>query len=398
MDARSHARRAMCLALVAGTVATVAAAADAQAPAPCNNTPQITDALADGHHDGTDVLAGWFSEASGGLQAVIQVRSGIWAAQHSDATVNGAGYAMLFTVGGSTRYVRLTAGLDGTLTYDYGTYTGPATFTTQGAATTGSVVYAFPGTVTIDVPAALGTTPGTVLAGPYVLTYDGIVNGVPTPVDQAPGGVLPDDPARGADYVVGSCVPAAVTAPGAPGPVAGGVTSVLLKAPGRLVGGGTATITGSVLPPRPGLDVRLSRRGVTTAFSHVTTAADGSFKFKIPVRESTEVRATAGAIGSSTLTIGVASKVRVRVRRLRGGVVVIAGTYAPALPGRALLLGRFSARPKATRSVRGGRFSFRLRRARAPRGALQVVLVPARKRAGRATSNTVTLIKGVDAS
>ncbi|MEA2151174.1 MAG: hypothetical protein QOD69_3004 [Solirubrobacteraceae bacterium] len=396
MSARAHARRACILALAAGVVVTAASVAGAQAPAPCNNAPQITDAVADGHHDGTDVLAGWLSEAGGGLQAVIEVRSGIWVAQHSDATVNGAGYAMLFTVGASTTYVRATAAPDGTLAYDYGTYTGPSTFTTQGTATTGSVVYAFPGTVTIDIPAALGATPGTVLGSPYVLTYDGIVAGVPTPVDHAPGGVLPDDPARGADYVVGSCVAAGAGAPGTPGAPGGGpgnVTAVLLKAPKRLNGGGTATITGSVLPAQPGLDVTLSRRGASTAFSHVRTAANGTFTFKVPVREITEMRATAGGIASNTLTVDVATKLRVRVRRLRGGNVGIDGTYAPALPGKALLLGRFSAKPKATRSIKGGRFSFRFSRARAPRGSLQVVVVPSRGRAGRVTSNTVTLIK-----
>jgi hypothetical protein len=397
MGARAHARRACILALAAGVVITVASVAGAQAPAPCNDAPQITDVLGDGHHDGTDVLAGWFSEAGGGLQAVIQVRSGIWVAQHSDATVNGAGYAMLFTVGASTMYVRATAALDGTLAYDYGTYTGPSTFATQGAATTGSVVYAFPGTVTIDIPAALAAAPGTVLGSPYVLTYDGIIGGVPTPVDHAPGGVVPDDPARGADYVVGSCVAAGGTVTGAPVTPGGGtgdITAVLLKAPKRLNGGGTATITGSVLPAQPGVDVKLSRRGVTTAFSHVRTAADGTFKFKVAVREITEVRATAGAIRSNTLTVDVATTVRVRVRHLRGGVVGIDGTYAPALPGKALLLGRFSARPKATRSINGGRLRFRFSRARAPRGSLQVVVVPSRNRAGRVTSNTVTLIKG----
>jgi hypothetical protein len=399
MGARAHARRACILALAVGSVVIGDSVAVAQAPPPCNNAPQITDALGDGHHDGTDVLAAWFSEAGGGLQAVIQVRSGIWVPQHSDATVNGSGYAMLFALGGDTKYVRASAAPDGTMTYDYGTYTGPSTFTTTGDATTGSVVYATGGTVTIDIPAALGATPGAVLGSPFVLTYDGIVLGVPTPVDHAPGGQLPDDAARGADYVVGSCAATAgpgVTGPGTGAPASGAtgnVTAVRLTAPKRLVGGGTAAIAGSVVPAQAGLDVRLSRHGIATAFSHAKTAANGTFRFTVPVREITEVRATAGGINSDTLTVDVASKVRVHVRRLRGGIVGIDGTYSPALPGRALLLGRFSAKPKATRSIKGGRFGFRFSRARAPRGSLQIVVVPSRGRAGRATSNTVTLIK-----
>ena len=79
---------------VRGPPATTAAAAP---PAPCNNAPQITDANGDGHHPATDVLAAWFSEAAGHLQAVIQVRAGTWVAEHDDAEVNGSGYALVFT-------------------------------------------------------------------------------------------------------------------------------------------------------------------------------------------------------------------------------------------------------------------------------------------------------------
>jgi hypothetical protein len=222
-------------------------------------------------------------------------------------------------------------------------------------------------------------------------------------VDQAPGGVLADDPARGADYVVGSCALGAGAGigggPGATGAAgagaagtgaSGSVSSVLLRAPKRLVGGGTATITGRIVPARAGVDVAVVRRGAALVSSHTRTAANGSFKVRVRVRETVQVRATAAGRRSDTLTVTVTSKVHVRVKRLAGGVVGISGTYAPALPGKALLLGRFSAKPVATRTVRGGRFSFRLRRSRVPRGGLQVVVVPSRNRAERATSNTVT--------
>jgi hypothetical protein len=399
MRARALARRAVSiLAVAAASVLGAAGMAAADVPPPCNGAPQVTDATGDGHHPSSDVLSAWLSEASGHLQAVIQVHAGDWKPEHTDADVNGSGFAMVFSLAGRTDYVRVRAAPDGTLTYDYGTYASGA-FTTLGA-TTGSAVYGVGGTATIDVPPALGAGPGQVVGSPFVLTYDGIVGGVPTWVDHAPGGTLPDDVARGADYVVGSCVGAGAgigagtigAGPnGAGGGLAGPVTSVLLKAPERLVGGGTATFTGRIFPARARVDVAVARRGATTTIAHTRTSATGTFKVTVPVRETVEVRATAGGRRSATLTVTVASKVRVHVKRLAGGLVRIDGTYAPGLPGKALLLGRFSAKPTATRNIRNGRFSFRFLRSRAPRGGLQVVVVPTRNRAGRATSNTVTL-------
>jgi hypothetical protein len=413
MRAPRNARRALCSALAATAVLACAGTAAAAAPPPCGGTPQINDASGDGHHPSSDVLAAWLAESSGGLQAVIKVRAGDWKPEHTDADVNGSGFALLFALDGRTAYVRASAAEDGTLTYDYGTYTAPSTFTRAGA-TTGAAVYGVGGTVTIDVPPTLGATPGKVLGGPFVLTYDGIVGGEPTWVDHAPGGTAPADAARGADFVVGSCglgglgstsgggavgaLPGQTSGSGAPGGGAtatpgalGGVTSVTLTAPRRLVGGGTATITGRIAPARAGVDVAVTRRGAVTETSHTRTSRDGTFKVRVAVRETVEVRAKAAGLRSATQTITVASKVRLRATRLRGGRVRIDGTYAPALPGRALLLRRVSARPVATRAIAKGRFSFTFARGHAPRGDLQVVVVPSRSRAGRATSNTVNL-------
>jgi hypothetical protein len=399
MRVRAHARRAvLTLAVSAASVLALGGVAGAAAPAPCNGLAQITDATGDGHHPSSDVLSAWLSEASGHLQAVVQVHAGDWKPEHTDADINGSGFAVVFTLAGHTSYLRALAAPDGTMTYDYGTWNG--SFVPAGT-TTGSVVYGVGGTATIDVPAALGAGPGAVLADPFVITYDGIIGGVPTWVDHAPGGTLPNDAARGADYVVGSCTALGAGggglgaigggATGAGAGAAGTVASVALKAPTRLVGGGTATFTGRIFPARAGIDVAVARRGAVTTTSHTRTAADGSFKVVAPVRETVSVRATAAGRRSTTLIVTVASKVRVHVKRLAGGFVRVDGTYAPGLPGKALLLGRFSARPTATRSIRNGRFSFRLRRSRAPRGGLQVVVVPAKGRAERATSNTVSI-------
>ena len=119
--------RATAIAVAICALALIACpAASAAAPAPCNGVAQIADDNGDGHHPNSDVLAGWFSEAGGRVQAVIQTTFGDWAPAHEDSET--AGFAMLFTAAGQTRYVRLVtprAGA-GPLSYDYGTWTAAA--------------------------------------------------------------------------------------------------------------------------------------------------------------------------------------------------------------------------------------------------------------------------------
>jgi hypothetical protein len=387
------------LALLGGTaitiIATVSVASGrAAAPAPCLGAPQITDPSGDGHHTSSDVLAAWLSEAAGRLQAVIQVRSGSWLPAHDDAEIDGSGFVMTVVVGGVTRFVRATAAPSGAVSYDYGTYTPPYGFASEGG-TTGTVDYGVGGTVTIDVPAALGVAAGATLARPFVLTYDGINADGPDWVDHAPGGDAFDDPAVGADYVVGACgAPAPPPGPAGPGgtPATSGpapITAVLLSAPSRLKGGGQATISGRVVPARGGVPVALTRRTTVPRTLRLTTAADGGFRTTLPVKEITQVRAVAGAIGSQTLTIDVLSTVRITTRRLPGGDTQVRGVVRPALPGKALLLRAGSSIPTVTKPVPTGvgRFTLRLP-STTRRGRYQVVFLPSRARAERATSNT----------
>ena len=121
------------------------------------------------------------------------------------------------------------------------------------------------GDTVIDVPAALGARPGSLLAAPYVITYDGINAGVPDWVDHAPGGVEPDDGARGADYVVGGCSPGGgAGGSGGGGATPGAPTAVTLSAPPRLTGGGRALISGTVMPAKAGVDVAIRRTAHTS--------------------------------------------------------------------------------------------------------------------------------------
>jgi len=365
------------LGLLAGSaliaLAAVPATAGAAPPAPCNNAPQITDVSGDGHHDGTDVLAAWWSEASGHLQAVIQTRSGLWLAQHDDAQVNGSGYALVYN-GSSYLRARGPAAdrpADPVL-FDYGTYTAAGGFVAAGT-TTGATESGPSGTVTIDVPPV---APGTRLAAPYVLTYDGINDGQPTWVDHAPGGESPTDPSVGADYIVGSCNAAPTT-----------TTAVTLSAPKSVTGAKTVTVSGKVTPARGGVAVTISRDAYKDATSTATTAADGSYSVKLAIGETTRLRAVAETIGSNELTVTAKSKVRIKVkRRAKDGAAIVTGTVDPKLPGKVQWLPSNGVKPVARTTTKSGKFRLVIKHPK--RGRYQAVVIPDGERAERATSNT----------
>jgi hypothetical protein len=372
------------LAAAVATLALWAPAAHAAPPAPCGGTPQIADPRGDGHHNNTDVVAAWVTETGGRLQAVIRVYTGIWEPAHEDS--ESAGFAFLYRVGGQTRYVRTVVRFGAQPVFDHGTWTLAGGFVSEGA-TTGEVTTGFNGTTTMDIPALPA---GTVLANPFVLTYDGIEGGQPHWVDRGPGGTTPAGSEYGADYVVGSCFGAPAGPGGDPGtdPGAGAPTTsaISLQAPRRMTGSGKATIRGHVTPARGGVSVTVTAKARRTLTRTVTTAADGSFKVALPVSETTSVRAVADGLGSQTYTIKMYSRVRIKVRTLKSGAVVVTGTTSPKLTGRVLLLRSNAVRPSARTTARNGRFKFRLRHPRP--GRYQAVYIPRGGRAERSTSNT----------
>ena len=79
------------------------------------------------------------------------------------------------------------------------------------------------------------------------------------------------------------------------------------------------------------------------------------------------------------------SKTRVKIRRLRGGGVLVKGRVNPALPGRVLLLRSDAIKPSARTTTRKDRFKFRFKLLR--RGGYQAVFIPFKGRAERSTSN-----------
>jgi hypothetical protein len=382
--------RAVAGALTVAAAVLIPATSSRAAPPACNGVPQIADVAGDGHHSSSDVLSAWLTEAGGSLQAVIQVRAATFVPEHGDADLNGSGFAMLFTLDGRLDYVRARAAPDGSLTYDYGTYAAGSYFTTLGATT--GIVERSPGAgdTVIDIPAAFGAMPGSVLSGPYAITYDGINAGAPDWVDHAPGGVEPDDTALGADYVVGSCGAGGGGGGGGGGQGGGppgAPSAVTLSAPKRQTGTGRALISGSVVPAQAGVDVAIRRSAHASATAHLKTAADGSFAVMVDVGETTRVQATAGGLRSGMLTIDVRSRTRLRVRHDKTGGY-LSGTVDPKLPGKALLLRPDSPTTVATASVKHGRFSFHPTSRRPLRGAYQVVYVPSQERAERSTSAT----------
>ena len=345
------------------------AQAGAAAPVPCG-APQISDPEGDGHHRGTDVLSAWFSEASGRLQGVVKVESGQWTPDHPPA--NGE-WALLFDVGGVTRYVRAAGPETGPTQFDYGTWTSGGGFAPAGP-TTGAVVAGAGGTVTIDVPAQTGAVAGVVLANPFVLTYDG--DGL---IDRGPGGTTLDSTAYGASYRVGPCGAGPGGGPGA------SVSSVALRSRSKLVGGGSITVKGTVAPARAGVPVELTVKGRRSVVHKLTSRTDGSFSKKIRVSQTTTLRAVATGIASQTQTVTVKAKVRIKIRRLKGGGVLVRGTVRPKVLGRVMLLRTTSPTPSASKRIRKGRFTFRFKNLR--RGTYQAVFIPSKGRAERGTSN-----------
>lgn len=403
---------AIAIALAMGAMLPVAA--PGAAPAPCNGIVHVTDVVGDGHHRETDVVDAWFTEAADGrVQAVLRISSATWRPEHSDEQVAETGYALVFTHGGATSYVRVAASPTGPHVIDYGSWSAAganggfarAGLTTAVLETGGS------GTATIDVPAALGLGAGTVVTRAFALTYDGVTNGAPHWVDRAPGGTLPSGTTFGADFVVGACAGAiappvgtgsspAGPAPATPTPTAptttptssgpGAVTAVTLVARSVRTGGGTVVIRGRVLPAAAGRPVDITRTISGRAISgRVWTAADGTWSARIPVRERTVVQAASGGISSQASTIEVTSRIRLFAYRTRGGGVVFVGRVWPAAAGLLLLLRSTEIEPFATVSLRAGRFVVRMRRAQP--GAYDAVFEPADDRVIRSTSNTVTV-------
>ena len=358
------------------SLAALAPTAAGQAPPPCDGVAQISDATGDGHHNTTDVLSAWFSEAAGRLQAVIKVQFGNWAPDHPPGS---AEWALLFNLGDQTRYVRAVAPAPGAVTFDYGTWTASGSFASAGP-TTGAVLGGPGGTATIDVPSQIGAVAGAVLASPFVLTYDG--DGL---IDRAPGGTALGGSEFGADYVAGPCGGTGGGGGGTGGGGTGGVSSVQLRAPTKRVGAGPVRVRGSIAPARGGVPVDLSIRARNRVVRRLTTRADGTFSTSIRLSETTRVRATAGGLGSQTRTVTMLSKTRITVRHMRDGGVLVRGRVNPALPGRVLLLRTTAVKPSARTSARKGRFTFRLKDPRP--GRYEAVFIPSKGRAERSTSN-----------
>jgi hypothetical protein len=363
-------------------------AAPAAPPAPCNGAAQITDVAGDGHHPNTDVTSAWFSESAGGLRAVIKVATGDWRPMHVDSAT--ASWSLLFDVAGQQHYVRLVADKSGALSYDYGTWTLAGGFVSAGA-TTGAVTTGPGGAATIDVPAQTGASPGTVMARPFVLTYESDP-AEPGPVDRGPGGVTAGEAAFGADYVVGSCQPAGTVGSGGGDAPAGGdaarTTAVVLAAPQRIVGARRVHASGRVVPARRGVHVQVTAKATGSAKPAIVrsgwTLADGGFDVSVPIAETSTVTAIAEQINAQTLTVLVQSTVRLTLRRLAGGRIRASGLVTPRLPGRVLLLRANAAIASARTLARNGHFRFAARRL-AP-GRYQAVFVPSGHRAERATS------------
>jgi len=359
----------------------VAPQAQASLPQPCDGIRQISDPKGDGHHNNTDVTAAWFSEERGDLELVVQVHQAVWEPDHEDS--DHAGFVFVFTANGQQYYVRTQAWRSEPISWDYGTWSLAGGFVRQGF-TIGSVTVGGGGAVVMTVPPTLGISEGDVLTRSHVLTYDGIDFGIPHWVDRAPGGTAPGGTVFGADFVVGAC---------GQDPEDPVTTAVSLKGPAMRVGSGAIRVNGSVLPARPGVEVEITVRkgsGKHTSYM-VQSEADGSFSRRVAITEKSVVKAVAteNGLSSQGITVKVRAKVRIKVRKLPNGNVLVTGATSPALPGRVLWLRMGEVLPSARTNAASGRFRFRLRNPRS--GRYEAVYIPFKARAERATSNKGTI-------
>ena len=134
------------------------------------------------------------------------------------------------------------------------------------------------------------------------------------------------------------------------------------------------------------MNVTLTLRGLKTAQATATSAADGTFRFRLAIGETTRLRAAANGINSSELPVTARTKVKIKVRNRADGSVVVTGTVDPKLPGRVLWLRTNATRASAKTTTRNGKFTLRLKHPRP--GRYQAVVIPSSGRAERATSNT----------
>ena len=356
-----------------------AGVASALPPPACDPAVVINDSHTDGHHGPTDVLSAWLSEEDGGdLQAVIKVDLGNWDAEHDEDEIV-AGYVFLFTVNGATRFVRLSVDVDFQATYDYGTYTFPNTFTSQGM-TTGRrepeptlPPWSGDGTAVIDIPTIVADD-GDLLTDTFVLTYDGIVGGPPNPptwVDAAPGGELAG---RGR---VRALLP----------------RRRVRRRPAQRAADGYRRAEGDDLghgdPCRGRRRRRDHARDAERDLQHYDRSRRHLLDPNVRAREDDGRRGRRRSSQSQTRTIRVRSEVTIKAKELANGKTKITGKTNPALPGRIQLFKTTAFFPTTTKQIGGGTFQLPAKNLKP--GRYQVLYTPRGGRALRDFSNKVTV-------
>ena len=321
---------------------------------------------------------------AGRLQAVIQPRAAVWEPAHDES--DAAGFALLYTAGGADCATCAPWRRAAPARFDHGTWTARRRLR-QRRRRRPARRRRGRRRVTIDVPAI---APGTVLARPFVLTYDGGTGADLHWVDRAPGG--DDARRRRSSAPTTSSARAAAAWPARPARAAapatdhGGRSSTR---PARVVGGGSAH----------GRRPRRARRGPASRVALTATAraagrapravtqADGSFSLLLPIGETTR---RARRRGGDRLADAHDH------RRLDGphprAPAGAAARPRPRAPSTRAARPRAAAPPRRRRAHRHreapatGASRFRL--APPARGPLPGRLHPVRRRAERSTSNT----------
>jgi hypothetical protein len=351
------------------------------APAPCNGVAQITDPVADSHHQNVDVTRAWFHRAdAGGVSVNIEVANLGPAIDHTEN--DRVLWRALYTVGSERRYVQATVRRgESTVAYEHGT--GDGVQAGKQGDTTGRLFTGKSGVVQIALPAV---PDGTVLGTPVVIA--GEASAVKTSwFERAPGGDDPtdtNDKSTGSDYRVGACGTGqqgggaggsgggggagGAGGSGGPGGAAGGggtatvngVTLSRSEVRGRY--GKTVEVRGTVSPAVAGVPVEVldeddKRRAI------LTTDARGGFGFKVRMRRGAVMRVRAQGLTSTPVRLVMVPEIKLAQPRAAGGGMRFEGTLFPQRTGPVLIERRTGEGwvPVRSTRARSGRFAVTLR-------------------------------------
>ncbi len=181
-------------------------------------------------------------------------------------------------------------------------------------------------------------------------------------------------PVRLAKALAAASVAALLAGAGA-GAGAAATESVVVEQPAVVVWGQEGTISGRVVPAEGGVGVELELGG--NVLAGASTAADGSFFFRLRLTSAGPYLVRAGGIASGPLQVPLRPVLRTSIegRRIVGQKLLLRTSLRPAAAGRLRLVAVHNSRRAATRYFHAGKAQT-LPTLSADRYSLRVTLAP----------------------